>query len=1038
MGKKNTQQSSSGPYDDMIELGASPVPGLTLAQVFRGHSGHIGLMAWSPDGRLLASPSFDGTVRIWDVDAGGKVRVIEAHDDWVFSASWSPDGQRLATGSKNDTIAIWDVATGQCLRRLTGHGGSVFQVLWITDDTLGSSCSDGTVRIWNSAGDNKLSKVGYVEIALSPDRRTLALVTNQGQLSLMDTLTWTETRAWDANIKAPTCCWTPDGHSLLTGGDLDAARILVWDVSTGLHKATLEGHTGVIRHLDLSPDGSVLASKSRDGSVRFWHGKDWRSLATIAESVDLEHSGGGSDVKGLAFCPTRPLLASLAHNDHLIRIWRVDVEALLGASSRAESVRYTSAKIVLIGDSGAGKTGLGWRLSQGEFKEHASTHGQQFWPWKELDTVRSDGTQCEAVLWDLAGQPDYRLIHSLFLSDADLALIVFDPTRGDDPLHAVEFWLKQLRIGAGGGGPSTILVAARTDRGEGGLTHDDLTSFCAQQQILGFFSTSALLGRGVAELAAQIKTAIAWDAKPATVTTETFKRIKEDVLSLKEDVFAKRKIVTIDELSRHVSRNADGRPFSESELMTAVGHLETHGYVKRLRTSSGETRVLLAPELLNNIAASMVLEARRNPKGLGSLDEQQLLDQQYSLREFEVLSSDERTILLDAATLLFLDHHLCVRETDPLSARSYLIFPELINLKKPMMGDAQPTEDGAAYTVTGAVENVYASLVVLLGYTTMFTRTNQWHNHARYEIGNGLVCGVRLDAERAGELDFVLYFGDTVGATVRTLFQSLFESFLGRKNVSVVRYDPVACANGHRLNRAVVRDYVRTGKTEAFCNECGQRLAIRTGEAIQLTTTEANEVQSQRRAADRRSRFEQALFRLQAHVKEAAIEAPQCFISYAWGNPDQERWVERNLATDLQKAGLVVVLDRWDNQRIGASVARFVDRIAAADRVLIVGTPEYRRKYDNKRPMGGYVAAAEGDLIGKRMLGSEESKQSALPLLLEGTEDNALPPLLQGRVYADFRDPQQYVRVMFDVILSLYAIPVTDPSVAYLRESLAE
>jgi GTPase SAR1 family protein len=94
----------------------------------------------------------------------------------------------------------------------------------------------------------------------------------------------------------------------------------------------------------------------------------------------------------------------------------------------AESVLYTTAKVVLVGDSGVGKTGLGWRLAHGEFKELASTHGQQFWMLDSLGTTRADGTESEAVLWDLAGQPDYRLLHALFLDDAELALVLFDPT----------------------------------------------------------------------------------------------------------------------------------------------------------------------------------------------------------------------------------------------------------------------------------------------------------------------------------------------------------------------------------------------------------------------------------------------------------------------------------------------------------------------------------------------------------------------------------------------------------------------------------
>jgi TIR domain len=76
--------------------------------------------------------------------------------------------------------------------------------------------------------------------------------------------------------------------------------------------------------------------------------------------------------------------------------------------------------------------------------------------------------------------------------------------------------------------------------------------------------------------------------------------------------------------------------------------------------------------------------------------------------------------------------------------------------------------------------------------------------------------------------------------------------------------------------------------------------------------------------------------------------------------------VERDLATDLQKAGINVVLDRWENAKIGASVSRFVNRVLKCDRVIVVGTPLYREKYENGDSMRGFVVAAEGDLIGKR------------------------------------------------------------------------
>src|SRR5262249_38611638 len=154
-------------------------------------------------------------------------------------------------------------------------------------------------------------------------------------------------------------------------------------------------------------------------------------------------------------------------------------------------------------------------------------------------------------------------------------------------------------------------------------------------------------------------------------------------LELKERRDSSQLIVIATELHRRIQVGHEGRHFSESEVETAVGHLENHGYVKRLRASSGAVHILLAPDLLNNLGASIVLEARRNPKGLGSLPEKQLLAGDFPLPEVADLSSAQRSILIDAATLLFLEHHVCFRETDPLTSQSYLVFPDLINLKRP-------------------------------------------------------------------------------------------------------------------------------------------------------------------------------------------------------------------------------------------------------------------------------------------------------------------------------------------------------------------
>jgi GTPase SAR1 family protein len=1037
--------------------------GVKLVRTLEGHEGDVTRLAFDPEGGTLATASFDHTAKLWEVASGKLLRTLKGHTDIVCGVSFDPRGRRLASASSDRTVKLWEVATGKLLRTLEGHKDIVYDVPFKPRGrTLASASGDKTLKLWNVPSGKLLRTIRahndlVMSLAFDPAGRMLASGSRDGTVKVWDVITGKlqySLKAHRAHVYSVP--FHPAGRLLATAGSDRSVKL--WQPSTGDLLRTLEGHTAEVDIISFSSDGRLLASKSRDGTVRLWSCESWETVAVIPELTSPMWN------PGLAFHPTLPLLAAVGQTQtptarepsRYVHFWELDLDVLLGRAPEVKSsmkaVHHTTAKMVLVGDSGVGKTGLGWRLAHGEFKEHSSTHGQQFWVVDALSKRRSDGTECEAILWDLAGQPDYRLTHALSLDDADLALVLFDPTDSRDPLRGVEFWLKQLKAGQAVQlevraieseerqcGVSTILVGARADRGEARLTQEELDAFCQQRGIDGgYLSTSAFTGRGLKELQRRMKYLIPWDQKPATVTTASFKRVKDYVLGLKENRRRRKVIVSSQDLRKRLEKTDRHWELTDAEMMTAVKHLANYGYVRVLRTSKSEERILLAPELLNNLASSFVLEARRNLKGLGSLDEKRLLVGDYPFRELEKLSREERDVLLDSAALLFLEHNVCFRETT-LDGQSYLVFPELINLKKPLLEDETKTEDSMAYTVSGAVENVYASLVVLLGYTRTFTRTNQWQNQARYVMGDGSVCGFRQESEHDGELEFVLYFGTDVLKSGRKIFEGMFEGFLARRNLNVFRYEPVICSKGHPLNRTVVRDELRSGHDSAFCSRCGEKLALpKAHEPIQLTQAERQKVEEQQSFAARRSSFEQAVFQLVSYIEGQKLARPECFISYAWGDAEQERWVERSLATDLRKAGLIVVFDRWENERVGASVSRFVERIEKCDRIIMVGTPTYRRKYENKDTSTGHVVAAEVDLISNRLLGTEAQKESVMPVLLAGEKTSSLPPLLHSRVFGDFRDERKYFITAFDLILDLYGIPHTDPAVTDLRESLRD
>ena len=1041
-------------------------PGVKLLRTLKGHQDVVLSVAFDSQGETLASGSNDKTVKLWEARTGKLLHTLEGHQHQVTSVAFDPQGRTLASGSADHTVKLWEARTGTLLRTLEGHQGVVWSVVFDPQgETLASGSYDKTIKLWEGrTGKVQRTLEGHQQVvqsvAFDPQGETLVSGSFDKTVKLWEARTGKLLRTLEGHQNyVYSVAFDPQGGMLASGSYNNTVKL--WETRTGKLLRTLEGHTQAVSAIAFSKAAALLASKSFDGTVRLWNCESWECIAIIPVPNQRFF-----DVAALCFHPTLPWLATDAsapdaqkkERSQLIHLWELDLDVLLGrgtgrrpatsatrdVSPTPQTVHHTTAKIVLVGDSGVGKTGLGWRLAHGEYREHDSTHGQQFWVLNQLGRTRKDGTQCEAVLWDLAGQPDYRLIHALSIQDADLALILFDPTNNRDPLGSAEYWLRQLPPEC-----PKILIAARVDRGHAVLTNEELNQFCQRQGIAGgWLATSAASGLGLDELLERMNKAIPWDDKPAVSTDAVFKRIKDFVLALKESRTRKQIIFMTGELREALeSRPKRGilrrlfaepiGPLTDDQLLTAVRHLSSQGFVRLLTLSTGEQRILLVPELLNNLASSMVLEARRNPRGLGAVEERRLFDNSYRFRELEPLSKPDRALLLDGTVTAFLENRLsyrCFRES--WGDMNLLVFPELMNLKKPERDDLA-TEDGPSYILTSSTENTFAALVVLLGYTNLFLRTDQAHDIAWFESEAGSICGVRQvrdDSERT----LVLLFSRDVSSRDRTVFEGLVEQMLSRRDIGVRRLRPVKCPHCNTpVDRSVMARRLKQGKSAVGCEECYKPVTLPPDEPLSVKPAERAAIAHESAVAEVRTRFEEVIYELLRLAQAEKLPAPTCFVSYAWGDTEHERWVERRLALDLEKAGIAVVLDRWDNAHAGASIPRFLDRIEKADRVLIVGTPQYRRKYDNKDEKTGTVVAAEMDLVSVRLLGTEAEKETVVPLLLAGEPKESLPPALLNRIRSDFRDDNRYFDTALELLLSLYRVPPRHPAVTHWKQTLA-
>jgi small GTP-binding protein len=256
------------------------------------------------------------------------------------------------------------------------------------------------------------------------------------------------------------------------------------------------------------------------------------------------------------------------------------------ANGRPAARSYLAAKIVLVGASGVGKTDLVHKLAYGSPKPEAARNVEHFCVLRVACRTLPDGTECEAVLWDPAGQPDYRLVQPLLLDDADLALVLFDPTGRDGPLAGLEYWLKSLTPRCG---PPCrkILVGTRIDRGHPAVPREEIDNFCRQYQFEGgYIPTSAHTGEGCEELLGRIQEHLVWDPARGAVATTTYQRLEAWVLELQVNP-APKVLFTLAELRAQLEHAGPKADLTDEALQAAVGHLAKHGPVMVCRPPRG-------------------------------------------------------------------------------------------------------------------------------------------------------------------------------------------------------------------------------------------------------------------------------------------------------------------------------------------------------------------------------------------------------------------------------------------------------------------